>query len=54
MSIVFVWVLVIAAYGSGSDGLFSHPVADLESCKRMQTALLNTRTSTCVEIKVIR
>ena len=54
MSIISVWVLVIAAYGSNSDGLFSPAVADLDSCNRMKAALQGTRTSTCVEIKVIR
>ena len=51
---VMVWVLVVAPATNQNSPIISLPVADLESCARMQQALNrgSYRSTQCVEVKV--
>jgi hypothetical protein len=56
MTVIYVWILVIGAYGSNSMPVISQPVADLASCERMQKALDVThtsRSSQCVQVTTV-
>lgn len=60
MNTLLVWVLVIGVGSSSSSNAISLPMADLESCQRIQTALRvvnvnvsRDRSSQCVQIKVM-
>lgn len=58
MSIVLVWILVIGTLGDHSSNVMSPPMADLESCQRVQAGLkvvnrLSNRSSQCVQIKMV-
>jgi hypothetical protein len=54
MTAIYVWVLVIGAYGNNTAPVISQPVVDLASCERMQKAvgLGHTRSSQCVEVAI--
>lgn len=51
MNTVLLWVLV--AVGGGKPAVFSPMVYDLESCVRLQKAVLY-QESTCVQVKVLK
>lgn len=53
-SFIMVWVLVTVPYASQSSPVISLPVADLASCQRMQAILKDSRTTQCVEVKVVK
>ncbi len=60
MNTLLVWVLVIGVGSSSSSNVITQPMADLESCQRLQTSLRvvnvnvdRDRSSQCVQIKVM-
>lgn len=51
---IIAWVLVVAPSTSQNSPIISLPVADIQSCHRMQQALRadSQRITQCVEIKL--
>lgn len=58
MNTILVWVLITMGGYNSNTATYSPPLADLESCQRMQKAFNDMKiysgTSQCIQVKVIK